>query len=71
MASLTNQEHIAWTPYCTSHYTVEHCKQLAKQLRDSKKYAAVKIGYYIKDNNGKRYAKVYIKRLPGTTSLSN
>ncbi len=50
-----------WIPYCTSHFTAESAKAMAKELRASGEYSRVKLGSYLKEE-GKTYCKVYVFR---------
>ena len=50
-----------WIPYCKGHYTLDFCKDLATHLRKLNKYKAVKLGYYIKEDN-KTYCKIYVQK---------
>ena len=46
---------IAW---CTGHYKTDFAKEKAKELR--KQGYKAKLGYYIKDENGESYCKIYL-----------
>ena len=52
-----------WMPYCDSYYVLDFCKELARKLRLSNKYQAVKLGCYIKEDN-KTYCKIYVSYRP-------
>ena len=49
-----------WMPYDTW-YTIEYCRELAEQLRNSGKYQKVRIGSYLTEGiPARKYAKVFV-----------